>query len=130
MYPRLLWQAVSSIVGTYVRTLTIRDSKGNRGLAINPDCSAMAVSNDSTHSISVYRLPAGDLSHEFGEQGNGPGQFCSPQKLCYSPRTGNLLIADAGNHRVQVCVVPSLLSRRLRFSYTAQHGTAGDDTRW
>jgi hypothetical protein len=38
----------------------------------------------------------------FGAQGTGPGQFSAPGQIAVEPGTGNLLVTDTGNERVQV----------------------------
>lgn len=96
----LLWQASSSIRGTSVCTLTIRSSSHNSGLAING--SAMVVANDKLDTVTVYSLPDGALQAEFGGPGSAPGSFKRLQRVCFSPRSGNILIADGFNNRIQV----------------------------
>lgn len=90
---------------THIRTLAIHDSSSNKDLAISPNGAVMAISNGFTHKISTYSLPDGARMSDFGGKGSRPGKFNSPQKLCFSPRSGNLLIADSLNNRVQVCPV-------------------------
>lgn len=95
-------QARAGIEGVHVRTLAIRNDTGNRGLAISPDGTRLAVSNYHSHEIAVYSLPDGALLSEFGGQGAAPGRFNYPQKMCFSPADGgNLFIADAANNRLQ-----------------------------
>lgn len=64
----------------------------------------MAVADAAVHSIAVYNVSHGARQAEFGSYGSGPGQFNYPRKLCFSPRTGNILVADSDNQRVQVCI--------------------------
>lgn len=94
----------ASIEGIFVRSLTLRDREGNEGLAVSPDGTRLAVSNWNSSKIILYTLPDGAFLAEFGGEGEEPGLFNNPQKMCFSKRTsGNLLIADCGNQRVQVC---------------------------
>lgn len=95
-------QAGLSVNGTHVRTLVLR-KKGNTGLAISPDGTVMVISNVEVHVVSVYGLPDGVWKAEFGGEGSGPAQFKRPFKLCFSTLSGNILVTDAGNRRVQVC---------------------------
>jgi DNA-binding beta-propeller fold protein YncE len=39
---------------------------------------------------------------EFGETGSGSGQFVEPQRIAVDPVTGDVLVADSGNHRIEV----------------------------
>lgn len=81
---------------------------GYVGLAISPDGAVMAVSNEGTNSILLYRLPDGELQAEVWARGtrNGgkEGDFSVPQKMCFSPLNGNLLFVDWVENRVKVRV--------------------------
>lgn len=92
-------QACSSIVGSLCGAIKICEG-GNRGIVVNGN--VIAVSNVSSHKVCVYSLSTGALESEFGGSGRQPGQLTLPQKLCLSPLTGNLFVADFGNTRVQV----------------------------
>lgn len=84
----------------YLATVDVGD-KGCRGLAVNQDATVLAVSNVGTAKIATFSLSNGSRMREFGAKGSGPGQLMYPQKLCFSPRTGHILIADKSNKRVQ-----------------------------
>jgi len=71
---------------------------GNWGMALVGD--HMAVSNEYTHTVTVYDIGTGEDVRAFGGKGTGPGQFSWPQSLCGLPN-GNLLVADQVNMRVQ-----------------------------
>jgi DNA-binding beta-propeller fold protein YncE len=43
----------------------------------------------------------GELSHAWGEEGQGPGQFALPHSLCVD-RLGRVLVADRENNRIQI----------------------------
>lgn len=92
-----------SVIGLHVRTLTVRESSGNKGLAISPDGTRMVVSNFNTRRIAVYSLPDCVLQAEFGGVGSAPGQFVNPDKICFPPHDSNrVLISDCLNQRIQV----------------------------
>lgn len=100
----LLLLVPGSILGTHLRTLVIKNSHSNTGLAISSDGSVMAVTNVSTHKVLVYSLLHGALRGEFGGKGSGMGQFNNPEKICFASRSStNVFIADSDNKRVQVC---------------------------
>lgn len=92
-----------SIEGVHVATLEYGNRRGNTGLVLSRDGGLLAVCGWTSHQIEVYNLYSGMLEEDFGGGGTGPGQFQTPQKMCLSPLTGNLLIADGNNRRVQVC---------------------------
>lgn len=46
--------------------------------------------------------PGGEMESSFGEPGTGPGQFRQPSGIAVSPAGGELIVADAGNSRVQI----------------------------
>lgn len=100
-------QASSPIVGKHVRTLATRLPNSSSypacaGIAVSPDGDVMAISGSNMHKIALYDLPDGVFRTELGSYGSGPGQFNEPSKICFSPMTCNLLIADRNNRRVQV----------------------------
>lgn len=65
----------------------------------------MVVCDWNEHKIAVYNLASGELQSSFGGRGTEPGLFSFPIKACFSPATGNLLIADCYNGRIQVSAV-------------------------
>ena len=71
----------------------------SHGLAISPDSTHMVASH-SDDTLSVYSLPGGEHIRTFGSYGVGTVQFNMPGKLCFGV-AGNILVADAGNKRVQ-----------------------------
>ena len=97
----LMLQAVTAtIVGKFVRKLTLKTSADhNYGLAISPDSAYLVVSH-SNHTLSVYALPGGEHIRTFCSEGTSEGQFKHPAKLCFSA-TGNILVAECDNKRVQ-----------------------------
>lgn len=101
-----LVQIGGTVHGIHVRTIPLPWPR-SRGIAITPDGSnLMAVSNWKTDAIDVYTLSDGALLRSIGNgKGDGKSQFNSPQKLCFSPMSGYLLVADSLNNRVkEVCI--------------------------
>lgn len=88
--------------GKYVATLRLTESHGNAGVAISPDGTRLAVCHSKANKVVVYSLPEGSLQQEFGSQGCGSKQFSNPQKICFLPANGHILIADCWNKRIQV----------------------------
>lgn len=107
-----------TITGKYCNTIHTQHASFNNGLAINSDGSVMAVStrSNSSHCVTLYSLPSGIFLRSVGVYGKAAGQFRGPEKLCFSPTTGNLLVADGWNQRVQVCVVFPTVSFRSSFT--------------
>ena len=94
-------QSAESVKGEFVRKLALLVSADyNCGLAVSPDSRHLALTL-SNHAMSVYAMPDMTLLTTFGARGAGPGQFSTPAKLCFSPLTGNVLVAELGNKRVQ-----------------------------
>lgn len=81
-------------------TLTIKDSDGNVGVAVNADATLMAGSTVSRHDVTVYALPSCEEVVSFGGKGSGEGQLYSPRDLCFT-NDSSLLVADYGNGRIQ-----------------------------
>uniref|UniRef100_A0A1X7UZ81 B box-type domain-containing protein n=1 Tax=Amphimedon queenslandica TaxID=400682 RepID=A0A1X7UZ81_AMPQE len=79
-----------------------------RGIAISPE-KLIFVSDD--HGIQKISMD-GYLISLVGEKGSGPLQFSTPSGIAISPITGQVYVADSGNHRVQV------LNPDLTFSHS------------
>lgn len=60
----------------------------------------------------VSSLPSATLLDVIGSSGKGLGQLFRPEKVCFSPVSGHVIVADYGNKRVQVCC-GSRLARRV-----------------
>jgi tripartite motif-containing protein 2/3 len=54
--------------------------------------------------FSVPAFAAGEfaLGSSFGKEGEGPGEFKEPANVAVQSSTGDVFVADPGNHRVQV----------------------------
>ncbi|OHB52125.1 MAG: hypothetical protein A2Y12_06295 [Planctomycetes bacterium GWF2_42_9] len=59
---------------------------------------AVADANNQVQRCAAY---SGLLASRFGEMGSDYGQFLNPARLHYDIKTDQLLVADAGNNRVQ-----------------------------
>lgn len=91
--------------GTYVTSIPIV-AKRCFGLAVNARETLMAVANFDhrggvAHTLFLYSLPSGDLLRIIGGEGDGPGQFRNPNKLCFHPCDDAIIVADYGNDRLQ-----------------------------
>lgn len=104
-----------------MRTYALRDARGNCGIAVTGDGSRFFVSNNRTHTITVYSIADGSVVASFGGIGCGRGEFDSPQKLCISPKN-RLLVAEHGNARVQEV---SMTGEHIRFIGKGTVGLCG-----
>jgi DNA-binding beta-propeller fold protein YncE len=85
------------------------------GLKVGPDGN-LYVPDTHYHRVLVYS-PSGELLKQFGERGEGPGQFIYPTDLAFS--NGKIFISEYGdNDRIQV------FNRDFKFLY--QFGKFGD----
>ncbi len=80
--------------------------KFGQGLLEVPDCVAVSpdrklyVTDQQAGRIQVFDLD-GRFLFSIGSPGQAPGQFLDPEDLAFDPE-GNLVVADGGNHRIQV----------------------------
>ena len=77
-----------------------------RGVAITPDNFILVSDNHRIQKISMD----GDRVASVGGYGSGLRQFNAPDGIAISPITGQVYIADCGNHRIQVLNPDNLLS--------------------
>ena len=61
----------------------------------------LLITSFSSHTVMVYTLE-GELIHQFGAQGSGPGRFDNPYGICVDNDSGLVYVADWGNSRIQV----------------------------
>ena len=80
----------------------------SRGVAITPDNFILVTDN---HKIQKLTMD-GKLIASVGKKGSKPLQFNVPSGIAISPTTGQIYVADWGNHRIQV------LNLDLAFSYS------------
>ena len=101
--------------GKKVKSLGGKGGSGNakfsfpRSVAITPD-KFILVSDESNRILKISM--DGYLIASVGEEGSRPLQFSSPFCIAISPITGQVYIADVGNHRIQV------LNPDLTFSHS------------
>lgn len=94
-----------------MRTIRTPSSTGNAGLAVSPDGTLLAVSNEDFHSVSILRVCDGSMVSSFGSRGSSVGEFDSPTKLCFLPSR----LIGASTFTVCSCIV-------LLLSYHKQRG--------
>jgi DNA-binding beta-propeller fold protein YncE len=93
------------------------------GVAIDAGRGLLYVSDTNNHRLQVFQLSAAEtallprFAKAIGRKGSGPGEFDRPGALALDGQ-GNLLVIDAGNHRVQI------FDADLRFARA--FGDAGD----
>ena len=83
------------------------------GVAITPDNFILVADEHKIQKISMN----GKRIKSVGKQGSGPLEFDDPCSTTISPLTGQIYVADRGNHHIQV------LNPDLTFSHT--FGTCG-----
>ncbi len=72
-------------------------------VAVDADGNIVVIKTDN-HQIQICN-PSGDsyICHStFGSAGNGPGEFANPYGVAIDAATGNIIVADSGNNRIQV----------------------------
>jgi tripartite motif-containing protein 2/3/tripartite motif-containing protein 71 len=86
--------------GRFVSAVDNLDLKSPVGIAIHPHSKNIYVT-DSYNGCILILDPDLTLSSSFGSEGSGNGQFLSPCGVAFDS-TGNVYVADSGNHRIQV----------------------------
>ena len=104
--------------GKKVKSFGTRGTKGTkegqftapRGVAISQDGHILVTDNHRLQKLTFE----GDCVKSVGssETGNGPLQFYYPIGITVHPTTGQIFIADTGNHRIQV------LNKDLTYSHS------------
>ncbi len=77
-------------------------------VAVSPDGGTISVSDSGNNRIQQFATTDGTFIGAFGQQGNGDGQFNSPEGLTYD-NTGYLYIVDSGNNRIAVAFSSSVI---------------------
>ena len=75
------------------------------------------VSDFHNHQVKVYDAE-GNFKFAFGSNGEGNGQFNAPTGVAVDCK-GNILVADWGNSRIQVCTF-QLMGDILELIYVIQ----------
>jgi DNA-binding beta-propeller fold protein YncE len=75
------------------------DFWGPRGVAVDAEGNVWIV-DTGTHRVRKFS-PDGEPLATVGERGRGLGQFREPVGIAFDPTTGDFLVADAGNARIQ-----------------------------
>ena len=102
--------------GKKVKSFGRRGGSGNvqfsgpRGVAITPDNFILV--SDCNHRIQKISMDGDCIASVGGKEGSGPLQFKSPSGIAISPITGQVHVAEWGNHRIQV------LNPDLTFSHS------------
>lgn len=71
------------------------------GAAVDARRGLLMVANSKNHRVQVYDSTNGQLVHQLGAQGVGPGQFQEPCSMMVDLE-GCIVMADRGNHWLQV----------------------------
>jgi DNA-binding beta-propeller fold protein YncE len=90
-----------SLHPTSLLSFGMRSLKNPWGIALDLASGSIYVASMLAHTISIYSSLGTFRRTLGGEAGAKPGQFTSPISVAVD-RNGNLLVADYGNHRIQV----------------------------
>ena len=66
------------------------------------DIEGRSTSGKATPPVSMIHRQKISYHCQFGDSGEGDGQFTEPSGVAVNMITGDILVADANNHRVQV----------------------------
>jgi DNA-binding beta-propeller fold protein YncE len=89
-------------------------------VAIQTGTGRVFVANRESNEITVFESD-GTFVARWGRGGTGPGDLMSPQGLAFDPTSGNLVVADAGNNRMQVFAVAA----DGMGTFVAEYGSVG-----
>ena len=84
--------------GTYLSQFA---APGAAGVAVDPECGGDIYVTDLIGNVVNQYSASGSLLATFGSSGSGNGQFNEPVAVAVDPTSGDLYVAEAGNHRVQ-----------------------------
>jgi len=106
-----------SPIGNLVMALGQRNELGNPvGLAMDEATGWLYVADSQKHKVRVYSSDDGKFLFEFGQRGNGDGEFNAPTYL--SIGNGKLYVSDSANYRIQIF--------DLRGKFLKKFGSMGD----
>lgn len=101
----LLGSAASAFGQNFLAEWTAAASGGvgPTGMALSTEggTTYLYVSDHPRGRILKLNASTGSVVTTFGTQGSGPGQFNQPYGIAIEPATGDLYVAERGNHRVQ-----------------------------
>jgi len=72
-----------------------------RGVAVD-SLDNIYVADGWNHRFQVFNADSTIHLRTMGTYGNGDGQFKYPWGICIDQENGNILVADAGNDRIQI----------------------------
>ncbi|KAG2372992.1 hypothetical protein C9374_012935 [Naegleria lovaniensis] len=94
---------------SYISTKSFGITKGYtstfnhpRGVAIDKTREHIILCDQDNNRIVVLHEKTGQVKRVFGSRGTMNGQFFKPHGICLNERTGELLVADYLNHRIQI----------------------------
>jgi len=73
------------------------------------DIEGRSSSGKATPPVSMVHRQKISYHCQFGDSGDGDGQFTEPSGVAVNMVTGDILVADANNHRVQVITTTCLV---------------------
>jgi DNA-binding beta-propeller fold protein YncE len=94
--------------------------EGDVADAAAPDGPVAVVADKSNHRLALWRVRDGTVVRHVGSEGAAPGQFSHPTAVTVVPArsTGTdeawLVVAESGNHRVQVLTRTGMVVRVLQ----------------
>ncbi len=71
-------------------------------LAYSPQNNSVILCDNNYSRMKVYDANSGNLLFIFGSKGTAEGQFENPRGIAVSPRSGNIVVADCYNQRIQI----------------------------
>ena len=95
-----------------------------RGIALTHDNHLLVV-DEGNHRVQMFTLE-GDFIKSVGQKGNGRLQFSYPEGITVHPSSHQVLIADTGNHRIQVLDDDLTYSHEFGCSYMEGSGHLND----
>src|SRR5436305_1226852 len=95
---RLTWGEPGADIGQYHNPSGIAIYRDGNGV------DSLVLTDTNNHRLRAFTAN-GMFIEKWGEQGDGDGQFYYPQGVAVNSK-GEMIIADAGNHRIEVTLGP------------------------
>lgn len=93
--------SVFAITGEFIRRIQLKHPTGIYGIAIQGD--SLYVTGYQTHCVLEFALSGGPrFVRKVGSKGVGRNQFDTPTQLAVGGTSGDVFVAESGNHRVHV----------------------------